>query len=256
MTGHLARQLSAIARITVGAVATVHERRAHYARALVGPAVVFVALALSRGPAQSSPLAGALFALAHVLVYTVIAVTSHRITLLGPNAVSRWGNLRFGPRELRFLSNFLMLLAVLVGLVFAAGLVLVLPLVALTGVQESQAASERIVTVASSLLSLVAMYFLARLSLVFPAASLDEDLSFSDSWRLTADHQGLMLFVTLVLPVIANLPAMALAGTQSLVVHLGLQLFSLVAVVVIVTALSLAYLELRDRPPRPPTAGA
>lgn len=256
MTGPLTRQLAAIARITVGAVATVYERRAHYARALIGPAVVFVALALSRGPAQSAPLAGALFALAHVLVYTVIAVTSHRITLLGPNAVPRWGNLRFGPRELRFLSNFLMLLAVLVGLVFAAGLVLVLPLVALTSVQESQSASDRIVTIASSLLSLVAMYFLARLSLVFPAASLDEDLSFSESWRLTANHQGLMLFVTFVLPLIANLPAMALAGTQSLVVHLGLQLFGLIAVVVIVTALSLAYLELRDRPPRPPTDGA
>jgi len=245
VTGRVALQMREIAKVTIGAFATVHARRSHYARALVGPAIVFIALALSRGAAAGSPLGGALFAFVHVLVYTVIAVTAHRITLLGPHAVPRWGSFRFGPRELKFLSNFLMLLAVLVGLVFAAGLVLVIPLVALTSVQETPEDGDRIVYLASTLLSLAAMYFLARLSLVFPAASLDEDLSFSDSWRLTARHQGLMLFVTFVLPLAANVPMMLLGDSTSILVHVLLQLFGLVAVVVIVTALSLAYLELK-----------
>ena len=82
-----------------------------------------------------------------------------------------------------------------------------------TGVQDPEAAAQRLAQSFSVtfLAYLVIMYLLTRLSLVFPAVSVDEKLGLGGSWRLTRGANGFKLYAVFIVLTIVCLIAVMVA---------------------------------------------
>ena len=111
---------------------------------------------------------------------TLIAITIHRVILLGTDSVPIWGIRPSSPwsyRESHFLLYLLLFSAIdyFIAWVFFTGLVFI----------------------AFGLL-VIKLYFLVRMSLIFPSIAADKPISLLKSWQLTANYQGYMLTITLV----------------------------------------------------------
>lgn len=158
---------------------------------------------------------------------------THRLVILGPDAVPRFGLTTISKREVLF-----------IGYSFVVALPLVLlflPAVVLAG------------TVGGSVLALFALmvgaYVLARLSLVLPGIAVDRLVTLADSWQMTKPHQGGMFFVVVVVPglltAILVLPQV-LSGTLEtgpVMLVVGSLVSTLIAVFTI-TILSIAYRQI------------
>lgn len=113
-----------------------------------------------------------------------IAVTVHRIAILGNDSVSKYGSFILDKRDFKFL--FKSMLLVLIFIIPNA----IISLIPVVGVFLS---------------FIFTVMLVSRLSLVFPALSCDEEISFKESWNLTKDYK-LLTFVMLVLfPVIFSI---------------------------------------------------
>ena len=157
------------------------------------------------------------------VIYTVLAINTHRTILLGPQSVPDWGIYVPGERELSFAYNG-----------FILGLFMI-PVFILFFIP----------TVGQIIGGIVAIYLVGRLSLVFPSIATDNAWSFSDSWHSTKEHQVLMFFVVGIYPIIISIP-------ESLVENLPytellVNLLSLVTTVLIVAALSVAFRVIKDK---------
>src|SRR5262249_40611322 len=100
-----------IRRTVVGAALILLDRSMDFARALALPIVVSVTSSylLSYLPKHFAVSIAA--NLIEYAIYTVIAVTTHRLYLLGPAEVPAWGFRKWRDRELRFLAWSLALFA-------------------------------------------------------------------------------------------------------------------------------------------------
>ena len=118
--------------------------------------------------------------------YTYFAVIIHRIVLLGPQSIQKWGLPAWTKRETYFFMHLfaLIVLSVLVILVFA----MIHQIGALLGY-------------------IVVTYLVIRLSLVFPASAVDEGVTFKVSWLMTKRHQMLMLYIAVIFPLVLLLPS-------------------------------------------------
>lgn len=162
-----------------------------------------------------------------LLVNVVFAVITHRLFLLGEEEASSKALMPWGKRETYFL---FCLLALMVGAVLIFG-VMGIATMALSASYAS------IVGVP------IVLYLFARVSLVFPAAAVDEGLTFTDSWRITENHQILVLAIVIGIPVLIGIVWVLLSYIPySLVLNL---LLDLVLGVVGIGCLSLTYKELR-----------
>lgn len=246
-------QLHRIAKLTVGTFAVVMARRSAYASVLTGPAVLLLCVEALRGIAPPGAPAYALLGMVYVLLYVVLAVNTHRITLLGPTDEGRIP--RIGERELRFAWMFLMMMLAVAAVMFVASLLasltIVLPVIVLLGGDDIRDHMGLIQVVSWALVGLCA-WVTARLSLVFPATAIDRPLSLLGSWRATQEHQGLMVFITMIFPLVLGAPGWLFGEPAHLGLRILLQLLSLVALTLVVTALSLTFFEL-DRAGALPT---
>ena len=92
------------------------------------------------------------------------------------------------------------------------------------------------------LVLLVSIYIPSRLSLVLPMIAISRKVSFVESWRLTKNHQILMIVCVGLSSFIVSLPAWFLSLSPTTVVFLwAYEMFSLVLVV---ACLSNAYLHI------------
>ena len=123
-----------------------------------------------------------------VIVHTVFAITTHRIILLGPDAVPKWGITKWSKRETFFSLHFVGLTLIFVPLSFL-GFIPVVGWVLATGLFS---------------------WLLGRFSLVFPGIAVDEGVTFKLSWELTKNRQKLMVLVVVVFPVFLMFPAFLL----------------------------------------------
>ena len=110
-----------------------------------------------------------------VVVETKIAVTIHRVVLLGPNSVSKKNLFKWTERETTFVFYYMILGGILY------------PFFYLEGIPDE---FDWIIFVLFFLLAM-------RFSLVFPAIALDQKISLKDSWRWTKNHKFLMSLVVL-----------------------------------------------------------
>jgi len=184
-------------RVLLGGLGLVVEYRMALANALVIPFILLVALNASQ-LAQLPVNVRLVLSLVGIVVHTIFAVTTHRITLLGPQSVTRWGMFAWSRRESSFVLHLFGLGLMMIPLVLFA----VVPYVVLFAV----------VPYVGWVIAFGGMFWLAgRLSLVFPAIAVDHEISFRKSWEMTDRHQSLMLFVVIVFPLLLSAPAMLLA---------------------------------------------
>ena len=154
-------------------------------------------------------------------VYVVLAVTTHRLYLLGPDSVPSKRFLTWGKRETQFL---LFSVALVLGAYLS--LVILLDLSPILGFISY----------------LPITYIFARLSLVLPATAIDHEVSFRESWDLSEEHQILVLGVVLGVPLLFS-------GIAKLLEYVPYSLLfgsvvAYLAGVFIIGCLSLAYQQL------------
>ena len=91
-----------IKRTLLGALAYLYQYRKPFLKALLLPVMFLVAIELI--PVHESDT-GSMFLLSFIsfMVYIILAITVHRIILLGPQSVSEWGVYMPGRREFDFL---------------------------------------------------------------------------------------------------------------------------------------------------------
>lgn len=133
------------------------------------------------------------------LVTVSIAITTHRILLLGENAVPTWGVLNLTSREIKFILNTLWI-GVLIGLsvlLFGVFSALFASIFSFT--------SELLVIVFIVFIALLGIYFFTRVSLIFPSIAVDDKLDIVDSIEYTKNHKLLVFFVVGIFPIIITL---------------------------------------------------
>ena len=166
---------------------------------------------------KPDPTARVAVLIAGLIVQTLFAVTTHRIMLLGPNQVPRWGILSWSRRETLFALNIIRL-----------GLIVV-PLILLAYIP----------TIGLALAIALMLWIFSRLSLIFPAIAIDHPLPLKTAWQLTARYQLLMSFVVIILPTILAVPIYLLADVPG--AFLITSFLSSLTTVITVIALSVAY---------------
>ena len=202
--------------IVLGATGCVYQFRTALAKALLAPFLFYMLLDAAE-LLEPGAIASFGLSIAGIMVQTLFAITTHRVILLGPQAVPEWGLFDWSKREMMFA-----LYLVSLGLILVPALLLLL-----------------VPAVGWALFLGLACWLVGRLSLVFPATAIDQGVSFKLSWELTRQHQILMILVVAVFPVILLLPAMLLSFLPyTFVLTSFLTTFSTVFTV---AALSVAY---------------
>ncbi|MEM8501452.1 MAG: hypothetical protein AAF542_25810 [Pseudomonadota bacterium] len=155
--------------------------------------------------------------LALLFFQAFIALITHRVTLI-PETVPKFGLRNFGSRELFFFAYFIGIfgsISILQFLLSRAG---------------------------AALLTLpIAIWLLSRFSLCLPGIAIGDFVSIKGSWKLTRPHQGIMLMVVLIFPLV-----IALCTTPFIIlVPASIFLLEPVATVITVMAISIAYAHIR-----------
>lgn len=205
-----------IKKILFGAFYTVYSYRGHLARALLVPFAFLVAVETSAFWDIPALVDWMLYPVAWA-IYAIIAITTHRVVLLGPESVPKWGIKSWSRRETYFILH-------------AVGIGLILLPLALLGA---------IPIIGSIAAVAIYLWLLGRLSLAFPGIAIDKGVTFKLSWELTANHQIPMVLVILVPPILLGIPTLLLE-----LAPYGWFLsnvFSSLIVVFEIAALSLAY---------------
>jgi hypothetical protein len=233
-------------KILVGALAIVPLRFSAFAGAVAIPFVLFVCfhgLWFSQSvrnfylgwPWLTVPFS----LLIDLALYTLVAVAVHRIILLGPSAVARY-RLEWGTHTTWFL--------LLVMLLFATTYAVTLTFAQLGRIGWLGA------VVAWLLVCGIAVFFVARLLLVFPAAAVGRPISFKESWRLTRHRKLLMILIVVVYPAIIEFP-LSWIPTSSLLGYLVSSTLSMLALIVTVVLLSFAYQQIQKEDASAGTTG-
>lgn len=110
-----------------------------------------------------------------------IAITVHRVLILGKNSIPRFGSFIFGLREFKFL-----LKTIILG-IFIAILSFFVLLIPYVGIY---------------ILPILLIILVSRLALVFPALACDEKMSFIQSWRYTKNFKLLTIIMVVIFPLL------------------------------------------------------
>jgi hypothetical protein len=214
----LGETLVLIWKTLAGALGYIFEFRTQLGKALLFPLVILTAMGfyeLDDGTI-SWPIFVTVF-LVEMFIYTLIAVATHRVILLGPSSIPEWGILMPSKRELLFL-----IYSIGVGLIMVPiGFLAFIPLVGLP------------------IAILAIAYVAGRLSLIFPAIATDLGWTFSDSWKATEQYIVLMMFIAVGLPIIMGIPEYLLSYLPYATVLVTI--VSVFSMVFLVAALSVAF---------------
>ncbi|MEW8442241.1 MAG: hypothetical protein AB2689_29195 [Candidatus Thiodiazotropha taylori] len=211
-----------IKRTIWGAFAYVYEHRRPFAKALSIPVFMLVLFGVLVVEVTNSVVL-ILLVIVPWYIYTLLAITTHRIILLGPGSVSEWGI--YVPRKREF--DFFFYTIALSIMMIPFGFLSLIP------------------TIGWIITLLVIIYMMARLSLIFPAIATDQRWSFSDSWKATENHQVLMMVVVAILPFVISIPEQLLSNLPY--AGLFVNLLSAFTMVFVVAALSVAFQVITER---------
>ena len=148
---------------------------------------------------------------------TLIAVTTHRIIIQGPDSVPEWGINRFGLREFKFfVYQLLIMLFMLPAAVF-----MFIPYVGIF------------------VFFFITLYLISRMSLVFPSIAIGETMDFKDSWKATKNHKLMMFTVVAFFPMLIVIIEILLSLIPGLNYLVGL--LSIFTIILMISTLSAAY---------------
>lgn len=183
-----------IPKVLLGAVLIPWHQRRVFARALAVPMALYVALVFAwQLTDESLPVWFKWVAWAgHMGLFVVIAVACHRIVLLAPQPASGWYMPAWTRRELLFAFWFVLVW-------FAVWIIVTLPVSMVTSFLLSLAGWTGIFETDKRhyfeyAISIVYWYYIARMSLLFPAIAIDAPFNFVDAWRQSRGN-GWRLFV-------------------------------------------------------------
>lgn len=195
------------------------------------------------------------------VVDAIFAIITHRIVLLGPNAVPKWGLIKWTKRETWFVFYLLALFAITWGL-FGSAMYL------LNNIFGNSAGIGLLGIIFAVILVVLSVYFSARLALVFPSTAIDQRINFKSSWNLTDNHEGLMVLIVILVPVFFVIPSLLslyfflpviyviLPDPTNLsdlsIINLFTQILGLGFTVFIIAALSVTYRYIMDEKEKSP----
>jgi hypothetical protein len=224
-----------IKSVILEAVQRLNEKKVALVNALLFPALVYIGLNIldisNDNPKDPSPFI-MVTGLLSFLLSVIMAITIHRVIFLEDASITKWDAFKWTKRETTFA-----LYAILLGIFIMVSL---LPIVLFIKVMP---------LVSFGLSAFFMTFVLSRLSLVFPGIALDHEISFRRSMELTKDHQLLMVFVVMILPLLFMLPAIPLfvsvrpEGMNAFYVSYFLLVYALSAVCTI-TTLSVTYKQI------------
>lgn len=199
------------------AFASVNANYKSLAKTILLPVTAYLAMSAVMLLEGLSTTANWILGLASLIPVTLIAITTHRIILKGPESVPTWGINRFGWREIKFtlyqylVLIFLIPLAILIFIPFAGPILVII----------------------------VGAYMVGRMSLVFPGIAIGEELDFKDSWDATKNHKLMMFVVVAVFPFALGMIGFMLERIEG--ITFVLQILSIFTTIYVVAALSVAY---------------
>lgn len=152
----------------------------------------------------------------NLIVWTLLALNTHRVILLGASSVPRWGISKWTIRETSFF-----IATALMGMSF-------LPLISMQ---------------TFGLFVIVPFLFILwlflRFALIFPDIAIHSRIDFNRSWELTRNHTLLMFYAIILLPIIMSIPLYLVRSLGG-----GIYIQSILSnffVVIEITALSTCY---------------
>ena len=228
-------------KILIGALAIVPLRFRVFARALAVPFVLYLAFdsvwLIESAVDLYELFPWAMFTLTQLTelaLYTIAAVTTHRIILLGPSSVPRYG-IEWTRDTTRFFAWALVFTSVAYAIVWILS----------RGFITDRVPDESFLLASvPSVVICVLLFTLARLLLVFPAAAVGQPITLRHSWQLTRQRKLLMFLIVVVYPILIALPARLISDTST-AGYLLSSIVSLLALVVTVILLSFAYQQIQ-----------
>ncbi|PLY04503.1 MAG: hypothetical protein C0625_16360 [Arcobacter sp.] len=170
-----------------------------------------------------------------ILANISVAITTHRVIILGKDSVPKLGSYIFGLRELNFLfKSILLIIIILIPTIPTFFIPIIGPYITIV----------------------LALILFSRLSFIFPALACDEKMSFFQAWKYTKNHTFLTLFTIIIFP---SIFAFSVGFIYSITIEFLIKLvsphlvilYSLLDVfimVFIVSALSSAYIYIKTQP--------
>lgn len=169
----------------------------------------------------------------YVILFTLFAVTCHRIVLLGNTEVPKYGILSWSKRETRFLGwtivgyLFFTLITMFVG-------VFVIPII-------TPNSSTELTYVISLAILVPGGYVLSRLSILFPATAVDERPNLKWAWNITSGNGWKLFLIVALLPQLVSAIYIFVDWPVHLIIQFAIGLLTYALVAIEIAALSVSY---------------
>jgi hypothetical protein len=211
-----------IIKIIAGALGFTYENRGVFFKKLALPVAILVFMDVLL-TLKLPYLVITFISLVGMLIHIIMAVTVHRVTLIGENSVpdlviKKWSN-----RETSFLLKS-----------FGIGLIII-PFATL---------GLLINAIAGYIFLVAGCILISRVSLVFPSIAIDDNISFQESWNYTKPYKLLMVVSVVFFPTLLAIPNFILSYVPFSTPVISV-IYSLTTVLTI-TALSLTYQHIKS----------
>jgi hypothetical protein len=150
----------------------------------------------------------------------IVAINVHRVVISGDNSVPKWGRFKIGKIELRFIGYSMLMITAF------------LPVALLSALDVSP-------VVTLSLILLVILPLICRLSIIFPAIAVGKDVSLQYAWEVSKSNTLYICGVMLLMFLLSMLVIMPIAFLSSSQLLLGV--IGQIVGIFIIVSLSLTY---------------
>lgn len=145
----------------------------------------------------------------YIVVSALAAVSCHRVLLLGPVSVPKFGVGQLGMRELRFIATLLFLCLILSILNPFTDLALR----SITGIGDSE--GERRSLILTIVAWLPGSYLFARLAFMLPSIAVDARVRLPEAWQLSSANGWRLTLLIVLMPWLMRLLEWAITGAIS-----------------------------------------
>jgi len=184
-----------------------------------------------------------LLVLFSILIYVYFAVTCHRIILLGDDFIPQYGFRMWTVRD----TKFLIWMTVMILSIWLIMFVLMRASVLFIHISQYNF-SLYLIILFYSFVFILAVYVLSRLSLIFPSTAVDEMKNIKWAWNITHGNAWRLALIVVALPMFIGFTVELIESAvgSSAMIDAILYLVTLLVLIIEVSALSLAYKEIRN----------